>query len=803
MPTNVESSPVFESISSSTASSNIPKDSPRGPLSSTHAFLRLVRIAFVLSSVLPLVVLCCSAMIGSEQQNLRLQISMAALLAVVANALFRLLFKKLEGPIDRLAQEQAWAADQIPERFLEIAITGSAALSLLLELAVIRWQGTVWELFAFYKNLGLLACFAGLGLGYALAKSERIHLALSAPLLAFQMALLIALRHSLNFYSMASLRIMPVREQLNMGLGQATSFSQYVAVYFFLSVVFLLTALMFVPVGQLCGRMLLRTEQLRAYRLNLLGSLLGVVLMLALSFLWTPPVIWFAICLFALLMFQLFQRRAFLTAAITSFVALIVLAWPVSTGSELIYSPYQLLERGVGESGQMVLRAAGHYYQHVYDLSIPSQQSSTYLHHLGVYYEFPYRLRTPVGSVAIVGAGTGNDVAAALRAGAAHVDAVEIDPAIQALGMDHPERPFSDQRVHMINDDARSFLRGTHGHYDLIDYGLLDSHTLLSQNSSLRLDSYVYTVEALREARARLADDGILSLSFSVMSREMGHKIYLMMQQAFDGHAPICVLAGYDNSVIFLQSKDGNLTLPAGYLQATGFRDVTQAAANPAIRADIATDDWPFFYMPQRVYPISYVFLIALVLALSLLIFGNFLPERPRLSHAAFFFLGAGFMLIETKAITEMGLAFGNTWQVIGIVIAGVLFMAYLANSAVQAFGLRRTLIPYLLLLAAMGIGLAVAKSGGFAPTVAGRLLTIVILTCPIFFAGIVFSTLISRTENIAGAMASNLFGAMVGGVLEYNSMYFGFHFLYWLAAGLYLAAFVSSLTKARTRAAQ
>ena len=760
----------------------------------TRAFLRLVKIVFLLSSALPLVVICCSG-IGYPNYNLWAPISIGLVLILPVNWIFWHFVPKLEPAIDSLGAEQAEFADRIPERYLEIAIIGSAGMSLLLELAVIRWQGTVWELFAFYKNLGLLACFAGLGLGYALAKLNRIHLALSAPLLAFQMILLISLRHGLSPAAMASLRLMPVREQLSMFLVPGARFAQYISVYFLLVIVFLLTALTFVPVGQICGRLLLRTEQLRAYRLNLLGSLLGVVLMLALSFLWTPPVVWFAVCLLAMVLFQVFQRRALLAGVITAMAALICLAWPVSTGWELIYSPYQLLERGVGDKGQMILRAAGHYYQHVYDLSPEMQRTSSFFYHIGYYYEFPYKLRAPVGSVAVVGAGTGNDVAAALRSGATHVDAVEIDPAIQALGLLHPERPFFDRRVRMINDDARSFLRGTRAQYDLIDYGLLDSHTLLTQNSPLRLDSYVYTVEGLREARARLKDDGILSLSFSVMSAQIAHKIYLMMTQAFDGHPPVCVLAGYDSSVIFMQEKNGGLTLPPGLLAASGFSDGTAFAANPQNHADVSTDDWPYFYMPERVYPTSYLVLLALILGLSLLLFNNFLPEQPRLSHAAFFFLGAGFMLVETKAITEMGLTFGNTWQVTGIVIAGVLFMAYLANTAVQAFRIRKTVIPYVFLLASIGVGLAIARSGGFAPTLSGKFLSIVLLTCPIFFAGIVFSALIARTENIAGAMAGNLFGAMVGGLLEYNSMYFGFHFLYWLAGGLYLAAFASSFT--------
>jgi hypothetical protein len=332
----------------------------------------------------------------------------------------------------------------------------------------------------------------------------------------------------------------------------------------------------------------------------------------------------------------------------------------------------------------------------------------------------------------------------------------------------------------------------------VIVYGLLDSHTLLSHASSVRLDSFVYTVEGLKEARARLKDDGIVSLSFSVISDELGRKIYLMMQEAFDGNPPVCVLAGYDRSVIFFQSRNGDLRMPLGVIEKAGFKDITAVYADARLKADISTDDWPFFYMPQRVYPTSYIFLFILVLGLSAGFFANFLQNRPRFSHASFFFLGAGFMLIETKAITEMGLTFGNTWLVIGIAIAGILIMAYLANSAVESFSIRKPLVPYLLLVASIGLGLYVAKSGGFPPTIGGKIVTAVILTCPMFFSGIVFSSLLAGTKDLAGAMAANLFGAMVGGVLEYNSMYFGFQSLYWIAIALYLAAALGSLLAKR-----
>ena len=68
----------------------------------------------------------------------------------------------------------------------------------------------------------------------------------------------------------------------------------------------------------------------------------------------------------------------------------------------------------------------------------------------------------PFDDVLIIGAGSGNDVAAALAQGAGHVDAVEIDPVINELGrLHHPNRPYSDPRVSIHLDDGRSFVRKT------------------------------------------------------------------------------------------------------------------------------------------------------------------------------------------------------------------------------------------------------------------------------------------------------------------------------------------------------
>src|SRR6202790_3123358 len=714
---------------------------------------------------------------------------------------FYLLLRKVQPRLSKHSLEQAAFLENFPGRFLSAAIAGSAALSLLLELAVIRWQGSIFEFFAFYKNYGLLACFAGLGLGYALSRSkEGIPLILTPPLLTWQFGLLIFLRWGLPSRPY-SLETIPFREQLNMGL--MATWDQIGTVYLLLAVVFLLTALAFVPVGQLCGKLMERHSQLPAYGFNLLGSLAGVSLMFLISFLWTPPAVWFGLCFAISLFFFVRKPKALLLAMGLIMIALTTLIWPVNPLWNKVYSPYQSLDIGYGPNGLMIIRAAGHYYQRVHNLSDAAVGASTDPELLATreYYDFPYRARPRANAVAIVGAGSGNDVAAALRSGAPHVDAIEIDPAILLAGKtNHPERPYDDPRVRSIVNDARSFLRTTQSHYDLIVYGLLDSHTLLSQASSVRLDSFVYTVEGLREARSRLRPNGVLSLSSSVLNNALGTKIYQMMKQAVDGKEPLCFFPSYEGAQVFMQSKNGDLSIPPAVLGEAHVAERPEFYRNSATKVDLSTDDWPFLYMPRRVYPVSYLVVLGLILLLTFVLYASFFRERPKFSHLPFFFLGAGFMLVETKAITEMGLTFGSTWQVIAIAIASILVMAFLANGIVRQFRIRRTFFLYIPLFASLAAGWWVATSGGLPSTIAGRLGTAVILTCPLFFSGIGFSTLFSAESRISGDLSMNLIGAVCGGILKYHSMYFGFHFFYLLALGLYAAALLSALAFRNTR---
>src|SRR6266446_1322955 len=400
-----------------------------------RSFRHFVVLAFLGSVFLPPLAYLSSPSIGGvipSPGEFYLKVSLYGVPALAAIVGLYLLLK-LEPYLLKESLDQAAFLETIPSRSLSIAIAASAALSLFLELAVIRWQGTIFEFFAFYKNYGLLACFAGLGLGYALSRNEEgIPLSLTLCLLAWQFGLLMFLRFGLPRPSV-SLATSPFLEQLSMGLQTSTS-NQSRAVYLLLTVVFLLTALAFVPLGQVCGRLMEKTSQLSAYGLNLAGSLLGVSLMFLASWLWTPPVVWFGACFLALLFFFVRTRTTLLVGASFALLSVMILAWPVNSLWNKVYSPYQMLEIGYSDSGFMLLRAAGHYYQRAQNLSTndPAFQA------IRNYYDLPYRIHSGRNDVAVVGAGTGNDVAAALRSGARHVDAIEIDPAILLAGrMNH------------------------------------------------------------------------------------------------------------------------------------------------------------------------------------------------------------------------------------------------------------------------------------------------------------------------------------------------------------------------------
>ena len=186
--------------------------------------------------------------------------------------------------------------------------------------------------------------------------------------------------------------------------------------------------------------------------------------------------------------------------------------------------------------------------------------------------------------------------------------------------------------------------------------------------------------------------------------------------------------------------------------------------------------------------------MLLLLLLVSFLFLRDLAPRSRGMYSVPCFFLGAGFMLVETKAITELALAWGSTWFVVGLTIAGILIMAFAANVVVQRRGIPPRWLTYGGLVLALAAGLAFSRNVVEAlPPISGGIAVTLLLTLPLFFSGLAFSSELGRAASAAVPLSSNLLGAMLGGFLEYNAMYFGLRFLYLLALILYLLAWFTS----------
>jgi spermidine synthase len=693
---------------------------------------------------------------------------------------------------EQLHDEQADYLEQIAPNRLRGAVFLASAAALYVEMVMVRWHGTCFHAFALFKNVSLLSCFLGLGIGFGLAGQRRVALARFLPLLALQTLLF----GVLSCTNLGGRMVNPVGEQLVMGSDNGWGLLQAIEGNLFLAVVFVLNAWMFVPLGHLTGRLMSRLPRPQAYSLNLLGSLAGIAAFFLLSLLWTGPEIWMGLAVLLLAPFLSGGRR--LTAVGAACLAVILVALGIiGSGRNLtFYSPYQVIalrlpEPDKGRESPSV--GVNHaYYQEIIDCSPAGAASSKHRADAANYYNLPYRLQPTPGDVLVVGAGTGNDVAAALRNGAHSVTAVELDPAILRIGrMMHPERPYQDSRTRAVVNDARTYLRQTEEQFDTIVYGLLDSHTNLGAMTNVRVDSFVYTVEAFREAAARLREGGMIVVSYTLLAPGQGDKLYAMLQQAYPDLPPRAFLAenAHDGGTTFVTGP-GLRRLSA---RIAGAREVTDTYRSGAAKADVATDDWPFFYMKARTYPFSYLLMISVLVAISYWMTRNALGwvNGGGRGLGLFFFLGAGFMLVETKAVTELGLLYGNTWSVVAVVVGSILLMAYLANALVARRGPVRSQRVFVLLLGSLAISWAVARLGQSGIVVPlPRLVMPLVLTLPLFFAGLIFSSEFARCSDGGAALSANIFGAMLGGFLEYNSMYWGYSALYPLGLVLYGLAF-------------
>jgi spermidine synthase len=667
-------------------------------------------------------------------------------------------------------------------------------LVLFLEVALIRWMPAYIRLLAYFSNFILLASFLGIGVGCLLA-SSRTRLFRWFP--ALQAAVILAV-----YYFRLEISI-PTAGSIYFSSGTSDKSVVLVESTMLLPLLFVAVAALFVTMAQRMGKEMAALPPLRGYTVNIAGSLAGVAAFAVISWLQLSPAWWFGIAFISAIPLLVWSEPAADGTVPASMGPRQPLAGIVVSLALLAISLgiVQVMARGAIWSPYYKITVANDGADTVVEVNNIFHQSMAPVEQKEYFYQWPYAVfGDAFDDVLILGAGSGTDVAAALRHGAKHVDAVEIDPAIMRLGRErHPDRPYSDPRVTLVNDDARHYLRTTTKKYDLVVFALIDSLTMQSSFSGVRLESYMFTTESFRAVRDHLKPDGLLVVYNYFRERWLVDRLANTAAAAFGQEPRVHVHeARAYLGVMLAGPRLGRLTAePYVPDRVTAFNQSHAPAParihrrDPAIEP--ASDDWPFLYLRDRELPSHYSIALALILVVStVVVLWTTRGQGGRWSWQ-FFLLGAGFMLLESKSIIQFALLWGSTWVVASLAIASVLTMALIANFIVSATEIRRPWLVGCALVALLVANYLIPIGRvGFESRGLESLFYAVLVFSPILCAGLLFGSAIKRSTSLARDYGTNLLGAMLGGVGEYLSLVTGFRVLLFLIAACYVGALLA-----------
>jgi SAM-dependent methyltransferase len=713
-------------------------------------------------------------------------------------------------------------------------------LILFVELASIRWFGSTVTFLTFFTNIVLMASFLGMSVGLLTASRRQNFIRTVIPLLTIGVILSLAVYVVTRYWGRMMIdfgeRGSPQQIYFGNEFTPRDPFYFVVPIEVIAGLFFLLIAATFIGLGQAMGRAFdAIPNRVVAYSIDILGSLVGILVFGLCSYFRLPPYLWFAVG--TVLIFTLVPKLSVWQVG-SQWVLLCLmasLAYFENGNRHIIWSPYYKVEYRPN-AGMLITNGIGH-------------QQMMSINNSGPGYSLPHLMvRDADGGkfddVMIIGAGSGNDVSAALAHGAKHIDAVEIEPVLNEVGRhDHPNHPYQDPRVTIHLDDGRSFVKKSTESYDLIQYALVDSLVLHSGYSSLRLESFLFTEQAFRDIKARLKPDGVFMMYNYYRQGWVVGRLEAMAEKVF-GRKPLVISLPYrekidsssqEGSFTFLMIGNSDKspveavrrrlekdkffwvnTVPRLSFPINGYGPQPPPEPEPKVeRAEwlkigpstvdtseigrIPTDDWPFLYLRSAAIPGLNLRGMAMIAGLSLVLLLAFAPVRTIRPNGQMFFLGAGFMLLETKGVVHMALLFGSTWIVNSIVFFSILVMILLSNLFVLAFKPKRLWPYYAFLIAALAVNALVPMSTFLEMEgVTKMVASCTVVFVPVFFAGVIFAASFRESLHPDVDFGSNVGGVILGGLSENLSLALGFDHLLFVAIGYYL---LSALLRPRSRA--
>ncbi len=670
-------------------------------------------------------------------------------------------------------------------------------LALFLELMVIRWAPAVVRLIAYYANLMLISSFLGLGVGAIVGKTRKSFFARLPVLLLINVAWLLV----------AHFITLPTTASESRFYTPSPLLTRYVC----LVGIFVCNAIVFIPLGQRIGSLFEVLPPLQAYSWDLGGSLAGTLCFGLFSLRYFSPTLGMGFVAVAIVL--LLPRGQWLRAI--PILALAMAGVYFSVTSSALWSPYYcIIVTQHGDKQKASVRdplpglrtmldppiydvRVNHYFLQsdgTFDPNRYSPQRRAEILDGRMQYDLPYALSPAHHRVLMLGAGGGTDTQIAVLNGAEQVDAVEIDPMlVQLSNRFNASAIYENPKVHVHVEDARAFLRRSSGGYDMVVFGFLDSQTLFSSMTNIRLDGYIYTVQSMQSAFRLLNDSGVLSLSFMAGHEWLARKLVRMVALATN---QMPVVYESQGQVVICAFHGQHADPPPQYGR---FVRTTFAAGDDLSEAVAPTDDWPFLYLSRKTIPADYLIVIGILLAITIPAVFLLRGRGFGTSDGHFLFLGLGFLLLETKSISDCSLYFGTTWFVTMVVVAGVLLMVLAANLVAMRM-VRFKIWLYAPLIATLLLLYFVKRDSVLALTFNERLLwSLLVVPLPIFFAGLIFSTSFRGASIPSSFFGANLIGAMIGGFCEYLSMIMGNQNLIFLVIGAYLLSLALQVRLAAT----
>jgi predicted membrane-bound spermidine synthase len=454
-----------------------------------------------------------------------------------------------------------------------------------------------------------------------------------------------------------------------------------------------------------------------------------------------------------------------------------------------------------------------------------------------------------------LGAGGGGDVLMALQDGASEVHAVEVNPEINRMMKDGFLKDFSgniynDERVKVVSEDARAYVRRYDSYFDVIYSLSSNSFAALASGSFALAENYLFTTEAFQDYYKALSPNGYLLMEHQFyVPRMVTEVLDALKQQGVENpeshiavyHLPTMrrhlILMGkqvLDETTIRTAVHEVNEANYAFFRQLYPAVDsvktnrINQIIENgwETMQADVrtnlspCTDNRPFTgqlglmknfslekikkrLLPYEFqgFPLSTVIILVILAIVSLLVLPlNLLPyftSKQKFTAAGWFYffaIGVGFMAIEVVLIQKYTLFIGSS----SYTLMTLLFVLLVSSGAGSYMSKRfNGTLPFViiilwLIIDALFFGLITSTLGGLG--LFWRILITCLMVAPLgFFMGMPFVKGSAKSgELVDWGFAINGAASVIGSTLVLLPVFtWGFSSGLAMAACFYLIAYL------------